>query len=242
MRRYGLLPDHRTDHEEYACGSVAIAPESDLRHLFPPILNQENIGDCTEASGVAIRYALAKKANTPNVPVFDPIPPYVWERQHDGTFPSDAGSRLSTTAYIAETIGFPPLQGAYNPAIYNDVPAQAVQTEAAMWKIKNAVRLTSLDAILESLSMGIPPHLGILIYESFEWFTTMRDGVVPMPGPSEKCLGCHAIVGAGHSMAKQIVTIRNSWGAQVGKQGYFDIPIDYFRSSRTFMSAWQWVV
>lgn len=241
-RRYGLLHDAQTSHAEHTLGAVKIASHSDLRDLFPPVINQGNIGDCTCASGVAIRFALAKIAGVANPPTFDPISLYFWERQHDGTLPTDAGSRLSTTVYVGENIGFAPATKPYDTSTYNSAPSEQVKESAGLYKIHGAKRLTNLQGILETLSEGIPVHLGILVYESMEYETTARDGIVPMPEPWEQCMGGHAICAVGHDNDKRMVLCRNSWGTDWGIGGYFYLPYDYFQSDQTFMSAWRWAV
>lgn len=241
-KRYALLPDKPTFHLPHVEGNVQVAAESDLWHLFPPIISQGDIGDCTEASGTALRYALAQKAGVKGVPIFDPIAPYVWERQQDGTYPTDAGSRLSTTAVVAQQKGFPPQTKPYSTQNYNTLPGADVVASAEPWKIKSAKRITSLQGILETLSEGVPVHIGVLIYESFEYETTLRSGIVPMPRPGEHCLGGHAMVLGAHNLAQQWADSRNSWGSDVGMNGIFRFPFDYFRSSDTWMSAWRWEV
>lgn len=241
MRRYALLRDKPTFHLPHVEGNVAIKPSSDLRHLFPPVINQGDLGDCTAASGVALRYAMAVKSGQ-KPPEFDPISLYVWERQQDGTYPTDAGSRLSTTAIVTEQRGQAPENAPYSTDNFNLIPPESVVTSAAPWKIKSAKRVVSLQGILETLSEGIPVHLGIIVYPSMEYDTTVRDGIVPMPQPGEQPLGGHAIVGVGYENSKQMVLCRNSWGTEYGNGGYFYLPYDYFRSSTTWMSAWRWEV
>jgi C1A family cysteine protease len=48
-----------------------------------------------------------------------------------------------------------------------------------------------------------------------------------MPKPNERCLGGHAVMAAGYSDASKRFLIRNSWGMDWGKKGYFTIPYDY---------------
>ncbi len=242
MRRYGLLRDAQTHHEVHTFASTKIAEHSDLREYMPPVINQGDIGSCTACSGVALRYALQKIAGKDS-PVFSALDLYFWERELDGTLPADAGSALSTTATVGEKIGFAPeSDGPYDPTKFNVPPSQKAYQDAANWKIAKAAKLDGLGGILATLSEGLPVHIGILVYPSFESQEAAETGIIPMPSPYESCLGGHAMVAVGHDMEGKYVIVRNSWGEEWGMKGYCHIPFEYFESEFTFMTAWRWAL
>jgi len=65
---------------------------------------------------------------------------------------------------------------------------------------------------------------GITVYESFESAAVSKTGKMPMPKPSEKVLGGHAVLAVGYDDAAQRFIVRNSWGKGWGVQGYFTMP------------------
>jgi len=50
------------------------------------------------------------------------------------------------------------------------------------------------------------------VYQSFESDAVAKSGDVPMPGPSEKIMGGHAVVAVGYDDSTQRFIVRNSWG------------------------------
>jgi C1A family cysteine protease len=54
-----------------------------------------------------------------------------------------------------------------------------------------------------------------------------RTGKLNMPKPGEKVLGGYAVMAVGYNDKHKRFTIRNSWGTDWGKQGYFTMPYAY---------------
>ena len=54
--------------------------------------------------------------------------------------------------------------------------------------------------------------LDLTVYQSFESDAVAKSGDVPMPGPSEKIMGGHAVVAVGYDDSTQRFIVRNSWG------------------------------
>jgi C1A family cysteine protease len=89
-------------------------------------------------------------------------------------------------------------------------------------------RLTPIPNQLKGcLASGYPFVFGFTVYESFEGATVAKTGHAPMPKPSEKVLGGHAVMAVGYDDAKQWFIVRNSWGTKWGMQGYFTLPYAY---------------
>lgn len=59
-----------------------------------------------------------------------------------------------------------------------------------------------------------------------------------MPGAKEKVVGGHAVMSAGYDDAAQRFLIRNSWGADWGKKGYFTIPYAYLSDRNLSDDFW----
>ena len=54
-----------------------------------------------------------------------------------------------------------------------------------------------------------------------------KTGKVPMPPPSEKSLGGHAICVVGYDEKTKLVKFKNSWSAAWGDNGYGYLPYAY---------------
>jgi C1A family cysteine protease len=65
-----------------------------------------------------------------------------------------------------------------------------------------------------------------------------KTGVVNMPKAREKMLGGHAVMGVGYDNAAKRFTVRNSWGTDWGKKGYFTLPYDYLTDRNLSDDFW----
>ena len=88
------------------------------------------------------------------------------------------------------------------------------------------------------LASGFPFVYGFTVYESFESDAVAKTGVVPMPAPTEKVLGGHAVVAVGYDDSTQRFIVRNSWGPGWGMGGYFTIPYAYLTDSNLADDFW----
>jgi C1A family cysteine protease len=80
------------------------------------------------------------------------------------------------------------------------------------------------------LAQGYPFVFGFSVYESFESEEVATTGVVNIPKPGEQLLGGHAVMAVGYNDKAQRFIVRNSWGTDWGKAGYFSIPFAYLAS------------
>ena len=89
------------------------------------------------------------------------------------------------------------------------------------------------------LASGYPISFGFTVYESFE-SDVGADGIVPMPQPSEKTLGGHAVVAVGYKPIGRALYFecRNSWGPDWGDHGYFWLPAIYVTSRNLAQDFW----
>jgi C1A family cysteine protease len=88
------------------------------------------------------------------------------------------------------------------------------------------------------LAAGYPFVYGFTVYESFESPAVANKGAAPMPSPSEKVLGGHALVAVGYDDSSQVFISRNSWGPTWGMQGYFTIPYAYLTDNNLSDDFW----
>ena len=77
------------------------------------------------------------------------------------------------------------------------------------------------------LAAGFPFVFGFTVYEAFESAAVAKSGVLNMPEPDERVMGGHAVMAAGYDDSQKRFIIRNSWGMDWGRQGYFTMPYGY---------------
>jgi C1A family cysteine protease len=59
-----------------------------------------------------------------------------------------------------------------------------------------------------------------------------------MPKKSEKEVGGHAVLAVGYSNSGKCFYVRNSWGKDWGKSGYFTMPFDYLLEENLSDDFW----
>lgn len=66
---------------------------------------------------------------------------------------------------------------------------------------------------------------GFSVFESFESDETASSGIMPVPGPGERMVGGHEVLGCGYlEKYPHHLLVRNSWGTDWGMGGYFLMP------------------
>ena len=89
---------------------------------------------------------------------------------------------------------------------------------------------TNIILLTDCLAEGYPFVFGFTVYESFQTPSVARAGVVAMPRKGEKAIGGHAVMAVGYDQRSKRFLVRNSWGEQWGKKGYFSMPFEYLES------------
>jgi len=255
IARYGWKPDlpDQRDHS-YAVPShliKEISPSIDLRAQCPAVYDQGPIGSCTaNAIAGALEFDMLKQG----MDAFTPSRLFIYynERAMEGHVGSDAG------AYIRDGIKSVASQGDCPESewTYDATPAEPDGTfppgaKAAMQPPQQcyddavhhkAMSYQSVDQNLADmkgcLSSGYPFAFGFTVYESFESQTVAQTGVMPMPAPSEKKVGGHAVMAVGYDNASRMMIVRNSWGPGWGKAGYFMMPYEYLISTNLASDFW----
>jgi C1A family cysteine protease len=228
---YGWVPDI-PDHRDFLYKAIskapALLPDSvNLESQCSPIENQLNLGSCT---GNALAGALEFLEMKSGVPFEDMSRLFIYynERVIEHSVKSDSG------AMIRDGIKSLAKQGAcsekkwpYVVSRFSRKPSAACYKEALKHRIISYHRILTLDEMRASLADGFPFVFGFTVYESFESRKVAQSGVVPMPQRGERAVGGHAVLAVGYHDADQRFTVRNSWGTDWGKKGYFTMPYDY---------------
>lgn len=217
-----------------------LPPKVDLRSKCPPVYNQGPLGSCTaNALGGAFEFSRKKQRLKDFMP--SRLFLYYNERVMINTVNSDSGAYIRDGIKSLNTTGIcPEKEWPYDINKFTEKPPKKCYDDALKSTVKSYQRLnnTNLPQLKSCLSQGYPFVFGFTVYESFESQTVARTGMMPMPAPSEKVIGGHAVMAVGYDDKKQVAIVRNSWGTGWGVKGYFYMPYGYITSNNLCDDFW----
>jgi C1A family cysteine protease len=215
-----------------------LAAKIDLRSACPPVYDQGQLGSCTAFSlGGAFQFGQKKQKISNWIPSRLFI--YYNERVLINTVNSDSG------AYIRDGIKTMNREGVcaetnwpYDISKFTQKPPAACYTKALTNQVLSYMRVDnrSLYQMQSCLAEGYPITFGFTVYDSFR--SIGKNGMMPMPKPSEQVLGGHAVLAVGYDNAKQVFIVRNSWGSTWGDKGYFYMPYAYITDTNRCDDFW----
>jgi C1A family cysteine protease len=214
--------------------SQTLPSSVDLRHLFKlPIYDQGELGSCTANAICASLQCILPSAS------FSPSRMFLYANEllQDGDLSmADQGSTLETGCNVLSQLGIcSEALWPYQPSVdFGKKPPPEAYTEALSHKFSRFLHLQP-GQYKAALAAGHPIVIGIMIYPSFE--AASATGMIPMPPPTESCLGGHAVLVCGYDDSLQRYLLRNSWGAQWGQQGYFWLPYAYLDNAQLARDA-----
>jgi C1A family cysteine protease len=222
------LPDHRDFlYADLRPAGVRLPATVDLRATMSPVENQGQLGSCTANALAGALEFLEVKGGQSFVDL-SRLFIYYNERAVEHTIASDSG------AMIRDGIKTLAAQGVcsekkwpYVITAFTKKPSAACYTEAKKHTIQTYHRIVSLTEMRACLAEGYPFVFGFSVYESFESAAVAKSGVVNLPKLGERQLGGHAVCAVGYDDKAKRLLVRNSWGPDWGKKGYFTMPYDY---------------
>lgn len=233
------LPDFRDKNYCKLTERVALPPSVDLRPDAPPVESQKNLGSCTTFAIIGALEYIEKKDKDIAFEVFSHLFLYYNERDLEGSVASDSGAMIRDGIKTLASLGIcNETMWPYDISKFTDKPPQECYDDAKKHLITSYARLDTIDDIKNCLATGYPVIVGITVYESFETDEVAKTGIVPMPSPSEECLGGHAVSIWGFQDDKQHFIMRNSWSDGWGDKGYFYLPYDYIGNSDLATDFW----
>lgn len=253
VSRYGWMPD-LPDQRDFVyaaphAAAVALPAQVDLRPSCPPVYDQGQLGSCTaNAIAGAIEFDQKKQG----LAEFTPARLFIYynERVMERSVTTDSGAQIrdgiksvAKQGVCSET-SWPYDDTNKNPipcpkCKYAIKPSKNCYNEAKTHMVSAYQRLIpTLDRLRGCLASGYPFVFGFTVYESFESQDVANTGIVPMPGPTEHTVGGHAVMAVGYDDAGQQFIMRNSWGSNWGKAGYFLMPYAYLTNSNLSDDFW----
>ena len=245
-------PDPRDQMYSVSLARLQALPASvDLTPAFP-VYNQGRIGSCTaNALAAAIEFDRLKAGQTPE---FTPSRLFIYfnERMIEGDVPLDGGAQIRDGVKCLQQQGVctenswpyddtpAPYEGGPFPVGSRPVtnPPQACYDEAAEYTITSYQRLSqTLSQLQGCLASGYPFVFGFSVFDS--WYNSPNPTTtIPLPSGGDKVIGGHAVLCVGYNNEAQLFKIRNSWGDQVGDNGYFYMPYSYLTSPNLASDFW----
>jgi C1A family cysteine protease len=232
-RRYGWQPDI-PDERDFLYGAILpvirMPRKVDLGSACSSVEDQGALGSCTAQALAGNLEFLDNQIDDCYTDV-SRLFIYYNERALQDTVDSDSGASLR--------IGIKTLKndGACAEALwpyvigrYDRKPDQKCYVEAKGHRIVSYHRIRTLSEMLACLAEGYPFVFGFTVYESFDTDRVARTGVVNMPKKDERTLGGHAVMATGYDIGKRRFLVRNSWGVNWGKKGYFTMPFKYLET------------
>jgi C1A family cysteine protease len=239
---YGWVPD-LPDHRDKLYSSIAAPPKKlptkvDLRAGCSPVEDQGQLGSCTANALVGNLEFLEKKAGH-TVNDLSRLFIYYNERAMEGTINEDAGAAIRDGVKSLVKLGVcNEKKWPYKIAKFQQKPSATCYKQATSHRVNSYHRILSLQEMRQCLAEGYPFVFGFTVYTAFESASVAKSGRLNLPKPSEKVLGGHAVCAVGYDDSTKRVFVRNSWGADWGKGGYFTIPYAYISDNNLADDIW----
>jgi len=231
------LPDFRD--KVFKGTSVSLANKIDLRPFCSKVEDQGDLGSCTGNAIAGAIELLEMKHPTAGFKDISRLFIYYNERVYINTVRQDSGAYIRDGIKSVAKIGAAAeILWPYDPAKFARKPSKKAYTDATNRKFSSYLRISTFNDQLACLNDGYPFVFGFSVYESFMSDTVASNGIVPMPQPSEKQMGGHAVLAVGYDSTKKQVIVRNSWGSGWGDKGYFYMPYEYLQNSNLCDDMW----
>jgi C1A family cysteine protease len=212
----------------------------DLRELFPAAYNQRKLHSCIgNAIGAAIQFEQRRQT----IEDFLPSRLFIYynARAAEHATRKDHGARIRDAMKAVAKHGVPPeIAWPYLVHKFALKPGPRAYRAALDNRVTEYLRLHhDVKSMRACLADGYPFVFGLMLYESFESHKVRHTGIVSMPSPAhEKTVGGHAMLCVGYDDDEKVFIVRNSWGADWGKEGYCFIPYHYLQTHKLTEDFW----
>lgn len=239
LRKYGWRPD-LPDLRDYKFSIFRqnLPKKVDLSLKCSPIENQESLGSCTANAIVGALEYNDFKDDSQWVDL-SRLFIYYNEREIEGTINYDAGALIRDG--IKSLVKFGVCSENLLPYDINrfiEKPTEECYEDAKKRTIIEYMRITGLQSMKKCLADGFPFIFGFSVYESFEGEEVAKTGKGSLPNKDERLVGGHAVLAVGYDDITKDFLIRNSWGIEWGRKGYFTLPYKYLSNPYLANDFW----
>ncbi len=244
LSRYGWLPDIPDQRDlRYSAPRpmlTRLPAKVDLKGKCPPVYDQGLLGSCTaNAIGAAFEFGLLKQGV-----VYDFMPSrlfiYYNERVIEHSVDSDSGAMIRDGIKTVNKQGVcPEIMWPYIIDRFAVKPKANCYANALNNQVLSYHRVSrNINQMRSCLAEGFPFVFGFSVYESFESELVAKTGKLNMPKKGESQTGGHAVMATGYDHKAKRFLVRNSWGKDWGKSGYFTMPYDYLMNEDLSDDFW----
>ena len=258
------LPDHRDQifnlAERVSLGLSLPAQGGLTADQLPPIWNQGQLGSCTAHGSLRAYLAEAMKQGL-QLPMLSRLMQYYDSRRLEGTTAYDAGAQVRDAIKALATYGCAPeSEWPYDVSQFAVQPPDAVYADAAKhmaFKYQRIVLPGPGAPMRTALLSGHAIAFGFPVPRYFEdpsvWDPASGEPL-PLPGPGDYFIGGHCVACVAYDFSCKFasgpaVSYRyppffecdNSWGAEWGQAGSFNLHFDWFDANRGLASD-LWVI
>ena len=258
-KRYNVIKPTKKDPRDFkyslkmGVAAPIIPPSANLKDYCPPVVNQLDIGSCTGNAGAGMNdfnqlHQLRNHMSTNvgkqmyDTKSFAPssrLQLYYDERVIEGDPQEDGGAQVRDAVTVLCNTGIcKETTWPYNEQLTFTKPSTQAYAEAALHKSSVYMELETLNDMKHCIASGFPFIFGFMVYESFESDAVATTGNMPMPAPSEECMGGHCVMAVGYDDKTQMFLVRNSWGTDWGLAGYFHMPYSFISNPNYASDFW----
>lgn len=220
----------------------ALPSSIDLRSKICLVLDQGRLGSCV-SNAVAYQLRWLTKKQNKDAKGIDTSRLFTYYNGRKlGGYPLDKDTGITLRQGFKSISNFGGLHEELWPYTISkfdtEPPTECYKTAEQNKKITYLKVGQKLNEMKKCLKDGYLVTFGVNLYESFMTTTVARTGVVPMPKPSERKVGGHAMTLCGYDDTITSFLVCNSWGSNWGIDGFCYIPYDYLLDSKLASDFW----
>jgi hypothetical protein len=211
-----------------ATDAVAAAPGGGAADFFrycPPIFDQGPFNSCVGNALIAALEFDAIKLAGKRTPLSRAMA--YWNARRESGITGDNGCFIREAIKAAVRVGVcPEALWAYVPINIDRTPDGYAFANADDYRMVRYIKLSGLTEVKAYIKAAFPVIFGATVFTAID--DVGQDGMIPLPGGTDKPLGGHGLMACAWSDARRMIGGPNSWGRGWGDQGRYWMPYEYF--------------
>ncbi len=239
----GCLEEAPSPKDYHAVPTLTTIPHTvDLRDHCSPVEDQGRIGSCVACAVVGATEYQHRKAGRPAVDLSRMFV-YFNARRMRGTEQHDNGTTIAAGMAAFLAFGAPPeASWPYDPELVTKTPDDPAFQKGLENVPAEYARVDGIENVKGALAQGFPVVFSASVPQRC-YEEAGRTGVIPPPTAAEVAEirtqnGRHALLLVGYDLNDKTFLVRNSWGADWGRQGYCRMSFDTFTATLAANTTW----